>query len=158
MKRSRTMKQAIKSFTTIFNSGTVINDDYITALYAWRDSPMVYRLEWHEYILYWYINGAGRVILEACKNHLDLIGGTVETDEELHFAWITFDNEIELEEWFVRCLTKANRDWTSPLRKTGTIWDRFKLFGRVVNHGKLSDNCVDMPYNCAEEIEFIKIS
>lgn len=158
MKRAWSMKHAIKSFRTIFNKGTVINGDYLTALYSWRDSPIANRLEWREYTLYWYVNGAGRVILEACTNYIEIAGEKLQTDEEEHFAWLTFDNEIELEEWFVRCLTKASRDWRSPLRKTGTIWDRFKLFGRVVNNGVLSEKCEDIPFRGVESMTFIQIA
>lgn len=158
MKRVWSMKHAIHSFRTIFNNGTVINNDYLSALYAWRDSPIAQRLEWNEYTLYWYVNGAGRVILEACVNYIEIAGEKFETDEDQHYAWVTFDNEIELEEWFVRCLTKANRDWTSPLRKTGTIWDRFKAFGRVVNKGVLSDKCKDIPFRGVESMDLIQIA
>lgn len=158
MKRVWSMKHAIHSFRTIFNSGTVINGDYITALYAWRDSPIANRLEWHEYTLYWYVNGAGRVILEACVNYIELADEKFAVDDEQHYAWVTFDNEIELEEWFVRCLTKANRDWTSPLRETGTIWDRFKAFGRVVKNGVLSEKCEDIPFQGVNSMAFIKIA
>lgn len=131
MKRQRTMQQAIKSFKLIFNSGTVINGDYMAALTWWRyECPYCHSLTWREYVLFWHENGAGRVVVEICNND----------EEHTHITWLTFDHRVEIEEWFVRCLTKADRNWLSPWRKIGTIWDIFLRYGRVVKNGKLVAN------------------